>query len=403
MGKSKEFQIKAMARSPRFAYLPEHDRHVMATPTPTYRINVIGCGMIGQEHIHITHLEGRATIHGVYDPSPLSVAGAKTAHSEWSNEPLVVYETLEEACNDPDVDALIISTPNYTHLDVLKVAVQSGKHILLEKPISTTVKDAVTITEIAENYESVLQVGLQYRYKPFVVEALHEVMERGTIGEMKLISMQEHRFPFLDKVKQWNKFAQYSGDTLIEKCCHYFDLLNLFARSRPCRVYATGNQAVNFKNFEYNGEKADVLDNAFVIIDYENGVRANFSLCMFAPMLYEELIICGDEGRIRACEQVDFAGETEHRTELEIMLGERRPSRRTEPTYPSWIQNSGHSGATYYEHVYFIDNMNGEPTNTASAREGLWSIIVAAAAQASIKRGQAVIIDEFLAEEGIQA
>jgi len=395
--------MKALARSPRFAYLSDTDRHLMALPSPTYRINLIGSGMIGQEHIHMTHLEGRATIHGVYDPSPLSVAGARAAHSEWSGEELVVYDSLEAACNDPAADALIIATPNYTHLDVLEVAVRSGKHILLEKPIATTLQSAARITEIAESYEPVLQVGLQYRYKPFVVEAIHEVLERGSIGQLQMMSMQEHRFPFLDKVKQWNKFAQYSGDTLIEKCCHYFDLLNLFAQSRPCRVYASGSQAVNFRDFEYEGRKADILDNAFVVIDYENGVRANFSLCMFAPMLAEELVLCGDQGRLRGGEQIDFAGDGKQDTYLEIMVGEQQPSRRTEPSYPSWIQNSGHSGATYYEHMYFIDNIEGKTTSTASAREGLWSIIVAAAAQESIKRCEAVDINAFLQEAGVRA
>src|SRR5690606_41597345 len=63
-------------------------------------------------------------------------------------------------------------------------------------------------------------------------------------------------------------------------------LINLFAQAKPVRVFGSGSQAVNFTEFEYNGEKSDILDNAFVIIDYENGVRANFSLCMFAPMFY---------------------------------------------------------------------------------------------------------------------
>jgi myo-inositol 2-dehydrogenase/D-chiro-inositol 1-dehydrogenase len=86
----------------------------------------------------------------------------------------------------------------------------------------------------------------------------------------------------LDKVKQWNKFSKFSGGTLVEKCCHYFDLLNMFSQSRPVSVFATGSQAVNFLEFEYNGEKSDILDNAIVSVVYENGVRASFNLCMFA-------------------------------------------------------------------------------------------------------------------------
>lgn len=391
-----------LSLSSQFDYLPDSDRYVTARPAPKYRFNLIGAGVIGQEHLHITHLEGRATIHGVYDPNPRSVALAQANHAKWSREPLVVYDSLEAACNDPQADALLICTPNYTHLEVARVAAQSGKPILLEKPIATTVQDALAITQLAEAHPSVFQVGLQYRYKSIFVEARHEALTRQTLGTLKTLSMQEHRIPFLDKVNQWNKFSQYSGDTLVEKCCHYFDLLNLLAQARPVRVYASGSQAVNFKDFTYNGQASDILDNAFVVIDYANGVRANFSLCMFAPMFYEELIICGDGGRLHAWEQRDFSVSGHGLvSEIDIICDESKPSRRITPAYPHWIEESGHSGATFYEHVYFIDNIEGKPTTTASAREGLWSVVVAAAAQESIKRGQVVVIADYLAELGI--
>lgn len=402
MKMGKELRTKAYANSPQFNYLPEQDRYLVARGTPKYKINLIGCGIIGQEHLNLTYLEGRAVVHGVYDPNPRSIAVAQSIQEKWSQEPLIVYESLEDASNDPEVDAVIICTPNYTHLEVLEVVAKSGKHILLEKPIATTVADALEITKIAESYSAVFQIGLQYRYKSISVEAIHEALERKTIGDIKLISMQEHRIPFLDKVNQWNKFSKFSGDTLIEKCCHYFDLLNLFAQSKPVSVFASGSMAVNFTEFEYNGEKSDILDNAFVIIDYENGVRANFSLCMFAPMFYEELVVCGDEGRLRAWEQKDFMPGGDLKSHLEILCGENKPSRRIEPGYPTWIEDSGHNGATFFEHVYFIDNIEGKPTTTASAREGLWSVIVAAAAQESIKRGSVVNIDDYLADLNVE-
>lgn len=245
----KEIRPYTFAHDPQFNYLPDADRYLLKLPEPKYRFNVIGTGVNGLEHIRITHLEGRATIHGIYDPNPRSVDVARSTHAQYRPDTdLVIYDSLEAACNDPAVDALIICTPNYTHLDVVKIAMQSGKHLLLEKPIATTVQDAAAITRIAEAYPKVFQVGLQYRYKAMVAEAIYEVLTRQTLGSIKLVSMQEHRIPFLDKVNQWNKFARFSGNTLIEKCCHYFDLLNLFAQSRPVNVYASGSMAVDRKS-----------------------------------------------------------------------------------------------------------------------------------------------------------
>lgn len=397
----KEIQIKNYPLSPFLHYLPESDRYLVAQQEPKYKFNIIGTGIIGIEHLNITYLEGRASIHGVYDPSPTSIESAHKAQAKWTQAPLVVYDSLEAACHDPAVDALIIATPNYTHLDVLKVAIQSGKAILLEKPISTTVQDAAEIVQIADSYDNLLQVGLQYRFKAIMVEAIHEALERRTLGDLKLISMVEHRLPFLDKVGQWNKFSKYSGDSLVEKCCHYFDLLNLFAQSRPSSVYASGSQAVNFKQFEYDGDASDILDSATVIINYENEIRASFSLCMFAPMFYEELVLCGDEGRLRAWEQHDYIAGASAPNNVEVMCGEQRSSRRVQPGYMKWIEESGHNGATYYEHVYFIDNLDGKATTTATVREGFWSIVVASAAQESIKRGVVININDYLQELGV--
>ncbi len=402
MKKGKEFRSRFFALNPRMNYLPAEDRYLFALEKPRHRFNVIGVGVNGSEHVRVSLLEGRATIHGVFDPNPGSVEMAKQNFQRFVPQgELVVYDSLEAACNDPAVDALIISTPNFSHIDVLRTAIQSKKHIFLEKPMATTIADAYEMLEISKDYPSVLQIGLQYRYKAMYVEAIYEAQERSALGEIKTITILEHRIPFLDKVKQWNKFSKFSGGTLVEKCCHYFDLMNLFAQSKPVSVYATGSMAVNFKEFEYQGEKSDILDNAFVNVIYENGVRANFNLCMFAPMFYEELILCGDEGRLKAYELQDFLPGSHPRSHLEILRGEAAPSRIGAPSYPTYIEESGHNGATFYEHVNFIDNIEGRPTQTATVEEGFWAVVVGAAAEESIKTGAVVQVKDILVKNGI--
>ena len=404
MTENRRFVRAGLVLNPVFDYLEDEDRYLSARATPKYRFNIIGCGIIGQEHIRVTLMEGRATIHGVYDPNPRSIISAQREATKYDpNLKLVVYDSLEEACSDEAADALIICTPNYTHVEVMPTACASGKHILLEKPIATTVRDAHKIRQMADNHSAVFQVGLQYRFKPQYTEALYELLTRKTVGAVKTISMSEHRMPFLDKVGQWNKFARYSGDTLVEKCCHYFDLMNRVADARPKTVYAVGSQAVNFTDLERDGARSDILDNGMVIVTYENGVTASFNLCMFAPMFYEELVVCGDEGRLKATEHEDFLPHNLPITQLEITTLDDRPSRTTTPMYPSLIQHSGHQGATYVEHVEFVDQIEGKPSRAASAEEGFWSIVVGAAAQASIKAGRPVEVEAFLSGHNVAA
>ena len=147
MPKGKEFLSRDFRRFGHGKLVADADKYLYASEPPRYRFNSIGTGTMGQEHIRVTDFEGRATINGVFDPEPLSVENAKAAHALHSDEPLKVFSSLEEACADPDADGLIICTPNHTHIDVVREAAKSGKHILVEKPVATTIELSVSHAE----------------------------------------------------------------------------------------------------------------------------------------------------------------------------------------------------------------------------------------------------------------
>ncbi|MEL6868351.1 MAG: Gfo/Idh/MocA family oxidoreductase [Pseudomonadota bacterium] len=382
-------------------HVTDHDRYLYRHDKPEFRANVIGTGTIGQEHIRVATLLGRIAIHGIFDTQPHSMDVACDEYARISDQPLHRYESLEAACNDTAVDALFICTPNFSHIDVLRVAVRSGKAIFLEKPMATTLADALEIFDIASGYDNFVQVGLQYRYKAPYVEACHEALHRGTLGNIRSIAMREFRPPFLDKVNQWNKFNRFSGGTLIEKCCHYFDLINLFAGALPTRVYASSQQAVNYKDFEYGGEASDIDDLASVIIDYDNGIQGTFSLSMFCPTFQEDLTICGDHGRLIATETFDFERSTKAQSAVAIELGEHGASRHTELSYTDTVETSGHHGATWFEHKAFADQLAGRNSTAATPLAGLWSVIVASAAQESAARHEAVDVAAYLRTNGL--
>jgi myo-inositol 2-dehydrogenase/D-chiro-inositol 1-dehydrogenase len=382
-------------------HITDADKYLYKSPAPTHALAIIGTGTIGQEHMYVATLLGRARVHGIYDSQVQSMDSAEKNFKDYSDQSLIRYADLASACSDPEVDALMICTPNYTHADVLKVAMRSGKPIFLEKPMATTLVDADAIVKANDAYPSFIQIGLQYRYKAQYIEAFHEVQQRTSVGVVKTISMSEYRPPFLDKVGQWNKFNQYSGGTLVEKCCHYFDLINLLADAMPVRVYASGGQAVNFLDFQKDGVPADIDDHAFVIIDYANGVRANFTLNMFCHDFTEELVITGDRGRLVANELFNVHQQQPSKATIALEKGEWGASKQTDVTYAREIEKSGHHGATYYEHVAFVDQLDGKACESATPVQGLWSMIVASAAQHSIKTQQAVDIRAFMLDNNL--
>ncbi|MFT5197304.1 MAG: myo-inositol 2-dehydrogenase/D-chiro-inositol 1-dehydrogenase, partial [Candidatus Promineifilaceae bacterium] len=102
--KNKMIKARTFSANRRFNYLPEEDRYFLAKEKPSYKFNVIGTGTMGQEHIRVTMLEGRATINGVYDPNEGSVIGAQQTFANYSDDELQVHKSLEAAIMDPEVD-----------------------------------------------------------------------------------------------------------------------------------------------------------------------------------------------------------------------------------------------------------------------------------------------------------
>ncbi|WOJ98236.1 Gfo/Idh/MocA family oxidoreductase [Congregibacter brevis] len=365
---------------------------------------VVGVGMMGREHLGVAHLLGRTVLRGIFDQSAQSLEAADELVATLGGEAPHHYSNLEDVFADPTVDVVIVSTPNYTHWDVVRVALKSEKALLVEKPMATRLEDALAMVKAVSNRKALFRLGMQYRFKAQYVDVFREVKALASLGAVKTISMSEYRPPFLKKVEQWNKFSRYSGGTLVEKCCHYFDLINQMAEAEPISVYASGGQAVNFLDFEYEGSPSDIDDHAFVVINYSNDIRASFTLNMFSEELYEEMVVVGEKGRAVASERSTFKRNEPSTGALQVEVSGHSHYHSQDVSYPDIIEQSGHSGATFFAQESFLNTLEsrnaGQSADSATVMQGLWAMIVASAAQASIQRKAVVDIEQFLFEHG---
>ena len=351
------------------------------------RIGVVGTGMMGCEHITNLASVPRAVVTAVSDPNEEPRGWARLALGDRASS-VREFSDHRDMLGSGAVDAVLVASPNHTHRSVLDDVFAADLPVLVEKPMCTTVEDCLAVVDAQSRRRSLTWVGLEYRYMPPVAEMLRR-LRSGGVGDLRMFSVREHRFPFLRKVGNWNRFSRNTGGTLVEKCCHFFDLMNLAVGSRPVRVMASGGQDVNHLDEWYDGERSDILDNAFVIVDYANGVRAMLDLSMFAEggRWEQHIVAVGSTAKLEA----EVPGDV-------LWLGDRAGRSVTELDVPP-VEEVGHvgfhHGASWVECRRFVDAVLDGATPEVGVSDGLWSVVVGAAAHRSIDEGRAVSVSEW--------
>ena len=366
------------------------------------RYGIVGCGSMGREHIEnikaLGSRDGGAEVTALADPHASSREQALAV----LNSPVPAFEDHQALLQSGLCDAVVIASPNFTHAALMRDALATDLHILIEKPLVTNVTDGVDLVQRAAKRKGIVWVAQEYRYMPPVAEMIR-MAHGGEVGRIHQVAIREHREPFYPKVDDWNRFSANTGGTLVEKCCHYFNLMDHILGEQPLRVFASGGQRVNHLDERYGGKRPDILDSAYVIVEYPSGARAMLDLCMFAENTTdnEHITVVGDEGKLESL-----------LPSLTLRHGRREDWGRRE----AWGQPSGtgkgvsvrrvwdtnikyagqHFGASYIEHQRFAAAIREGRPAEIPLEEGLRAVATGLAAHKSIDEGRVVRLDEVL-------
>ncbi|WP_372800264.1 Gfo/Idh/MocA family protein [Paracoccus seriniphilus] len=371
---------------------------LLRSETRTITYGIIGCGMMGQEHLRNIALLGNTTVGAIFEPD----AEMRARAAQFAPNARFV-DSIEALLDVPDLDCLLIVSPNYRHVEQLQaIAGKRPLPVLVEKPLFTDPEHARAIDAFAASYPAPVWVAMEYRYMPPVAKLLKEA--GAATGGIKMLTIRENRFPFLEKVGDWNRFNRYTGGTFVEKCCHFFDLMRLALKSDPLRVMAMGGQAVNHLDETYGGERPDILDHGYVLVDFENGAKAMLELCMFAEgaRYQEEISAIGPKGKIETL----VPGPTRFwPTHLgappvaQVIRSPRNPKGpevQEIPVDPTILEAGDHNGSTFYQHRGFLELVRGERSAPdVSLLDGKWAVLMGLAAQRSMAERRAVELSEL--------
>ncbi len=353
---------------------------------------LIGCGMMGVEHLQNIALLEHGRVAAVYDPvAELARAAADKADGA------TVCASIDDMLDIEELDALVIVSPNFCHVPQLReIAAKRTIPILVEKPLYTDPADIEAINAFRDRYGAPVWVAMEYRYMPPVAELIKQA--EAATGGIKMLTIREHRFPFLPKIGDWNRFNAKTGGTLVEKCCHFFDLMRLILKSEPIRVMASAGQDANHLNESYDGKTPDILDNAYVIVDFENGSRAMLELCMFAEgsRYQEEISAVGPDGKIECLVPGPGRFWPDHLGDApipQLIVSPRHPKgpeMREIPVDPTLLDAGDHNGSTFYQHQRFNAVVRGLGEVEVTLDDGAKAVLMGLAAQKSAVDGAVV-------------
>ena len=307
-------------------------------------IGIVGTGQRGMGFFapYIKNNPHQARLNAVADIDEVRL---KSAVEDIERQDLRQYNGVEGLLNDPEVEAVVITTPDGTHREVLEKVLKAGKHAICEKPMATTIEDAIAITKMAMQTNKTVQIGFMLRYAPFFVK-LRDLVAAGAIGDLLQVNASEiveyrHGASYF---RRWHRFRAHSGGLLVHKACHTLDVLNWIVDSPPSWVSAVGGTNTftykagaatlcrdcqfkstcpaayreGMKNWlylsrqerrgpdqhrrdecVYNIEK-DSVDNAVLNAEYENGVRLAYTFATTGARHERHLLLVGQGGQIHA-------------------------------------------------------------------------------------------------------
>lgn len=188
---------------------------------------------------------------------------------------ITFYQQIGPFLTDPKVDIVSIATPPNSHKDIALMALEAGKHVLVEKPPALSEADAKEIKESAIRNNKVASVDFVLRYNP-IVESLEEIVRKEVLGKLRRIDLRN--YAMLDQTPEghwfWN--PQVSGRIFLEHGVHFFNIAHAVTQSRADQVLAVSRE-----------RKQGIEDRMFATVVYDNGVIGTFWHSFSRPRVLE--------------------------------------------------------------------------------------------------------------------
>ena len=233
------------------------------------QIGIIGLGYWGPNLLRNFRSVAGATVRICCD---LDLSRFQKLTAQYSD--LDFTTSAKEVIEHPDVDAVVIATPVHTHHELARMALNAGKSVLVEKPLSLRVEDAEELVELADRKGLILQVDHVFVYSPAVTQ-IKQIVDSGRLG----------RLFFIDSVRINLGLFQHDVNVIWDLAPHDLSIVDYLVGRIPRSVSAFGSVHAN----------KEIEDVAYLNLDFGDGLIANFHVNWLSPVKVRSMIIGGSD------------------------------------------------------------------------------------------------------------
>jgi predicted dehydrogenase len=338
------------------------------------RICMIGAGRVGRNHSNaLSRHVAQAKIVALVDPME---SVRKETATDFGIEHS--FDTLEQALDKVEFDAVVITTPTPTHLPIASLAAEHGKHVFLEKPMALNLQECDGIMAAVDKNKVLLQVGFMRRFTPEFVAAAERI-EAGEIGTPMMVKSNTHG-PGLPP--PWARDLRTSNGMLAEVNSHDWDTTRWFMGSNYERVYT---EVANFKGAANNVDVPHFYDNVLVNIKFESGGLGLISgVCPCGYGYDARAEVIGEKGILQVG---DLKGQS-------VVICTNRDQGLITPITRTWPERF--IWGYIYELEHFVQCVQTETTPKAGGIEGRWAVAGVLAGTKSFLEERPVYLKEIL-------
>ncbi len=266
------------------------------SPNEIMRIGVIGTGDRGGGLIPFINEIENLEVGACCDILPFRL---ESALKSVDGNKAVGYKDYRKLLENPDLDAILVSTPFNTHAKIAMDALNSGKHVYCEKTMAKGFDGIGQLLALSRSSSKTFQTGHQYHSSKLYKNVV-DLIKNGKVGKITAFECQWNRNgdwrrpvpqPELERLINWRMYREFSGGLVAELCSHQIDFVNWVTGTVPKKVMGVGG-------IDYWKDGRETFDNIHLIYSYPNGIRAKFTCLTSNAMDDYKIKVMGDKGTI---------------------------------------------------------------------------------------------------------